>query len=77
LNYQTTTTKGTMMVNLTKPQRLAVRRIHLRVLEAQKPSAQPISYRAFRRKVQPGPDCAMLPYAGMWLGIEHDGYTHS
>lgn len=65
------------MVKLTKPQRLAVRRVHLRVVEAQKPSAKPISYLAFRRKVQPGPGCVMLPFAGMWLGIEPDGYTHS
>lgn len=34
-------------------------------------------YRKFRRLVQPGPGCIMIPYAGMWLGIEPDGYTHS
>jgi len=22
-------------------------------------------------------DCWMVPYCGMWLGIEKDGYTHS
>jgi hypothetical protein len=38
-----------------------------------------IQYRRFRAKVQPffGGDCIMVPYAGMWLGIEKDGYTHS
>jgi hypothetical protein len=36
-----------------------------------------IQYRRFRAKVQPGPGCIMLPWAGMWLGIEPDGYTHS
>jgi hypothetical protein len=36
-------------------------------------------YREFRKRVQPafGGDCVMLPWAGMWLGIEKDGYTHS
>lgn len=24
-----------------------------------------------------GYDCIMIQYAGMWLGIERDGYTHS
>lgn len=38
-----------------------------------------IQYRRFRKSVQPffGGDCIMVPYAGMWLGIESDGYTHS
>lgn len=35
------------------------------------------TYRAFRRTVQPGPGCIMVPYASMWLGIEPDGHTHS
>jgi hypothetical protein len=34
-------------------------------------------YRNFRAQVQPGPGCVMLPWKGMWLGIEPDGYTHS
>jgi hypothetical protein len=36
-------------------------------------------FRAFRRTVQPyyGGSCAMVHWAGMWLGIEEDGYTHS
>ena len=36
-----------------------------------------LQWRAFRKTVQPGPDCIMLPWKGMWLGIERDGYTHS
>jgi hypothetical protein len=38
-----------------------------------------IQYRKFRKTVQPyfGDTCVMVPYAGMWLGIETDGYTHS
>lgn len=39
-----------------------------------------IQWRYFRAKVQPlfgGDGCIMIPYAGMWLGIERDGYTHS
>lgn len=36
-------------------------------------------WRKFRKTVQPffGDSCVMVPYAGMWLGIETDGYTHS
>lgn len=36
-------------------------------------------WRAFRARVQPafGDTCVMLNWAGMWLGIEQDGYTHS
>lgn len=65
------------MINLTRAQRVALHRIHLRIVGDQKPSAKPARYRDLRRKVQPGPDCVMVPYAGMWLGIETDGYTHS
>lgn len=38
-----------------------------------------IQYRRFRAKVKPffGDSCILIPYAGMWLGIETDGYTHS
>lgn len=38
-----------------------------------------IQWRKFRAKVRPffGDDCVMVPWAGMWLGIETDGYTHS
>jgi hypothetical protein len=38
-----------------------------------------IQWRQFRARVQPafGDTCVMLKWAGMWLGIERDGYTHS
>jgi len=38
-----------------------------------------LQYRAFRKKVMPafGDSCIMVPWKGMWLGIEVDGYTHS
>lgn len=44
--------------------------------EVKVPSVQ---YRRFRETVRPffGDKCIMVPYAGMWLGIETDGYTHS
>jgi hypothetical protein len=35
-------------------------------------------YLKFRRTaVQSHMGCMMLPWKGMWLGIEPDGYTHS
>lgn len=39
--------------------------------------ALPISYLTFRRTINQGFDCLMVPWMGMWLGIEPDGYTHS
>ena len=38
-----------------------------------------LQWRRFRKTVKPffGGDCVMLPWKGMWLGIETDGYTHS
>ena len=38
---------------------------------------QSMTYMQFRRTVQPGYDCVMVEWCGMWLGIETDGYTHS
>jgi hypothetical protein len=38
------------------------------------------SYREFRKNVSPllgGNGCVMVPWKGMWLGIETDGYCHS
>jgi hypothetical protein len=62
---------------LTRAQREALARIYRRLLSAD-PAACP-TYRAFRRSVQPyiGGDCVLVPFCGMWLGIERDGYTHS
>ena len=63
------------MINLTKPQRKSLYRVYVRTL---KPTAsRQLTYREFRRAVQPAFDCAMINAYGMWLGIERDGYTHS
>jgi hypothetical protein len=56
---------------ITKAQQQAILRVYLRdTTEAQ-------SYLQFRRRIVRGFDCLMLPWKGMWLGIELDGYTHS
>jgi hypothetical protein len=34
-------------------------------------------WQGFRRRAYPGPGCLMIEWAGMVLGIEPDGYTHS
>lgn len=39
--------------------------------------AQPWTYRQFRKSVMAGWDCLVVRWAGMTLGIEKDGYTHS
>lgn len=63
------------MITLTRAQRVAVHKVWLRMMYENQPPV--IAYRAFRRTVVPGPDCVMVRWAGMWLGIENDGYTHS
>lgn len=55
---------------ITREQRLALKRIHARGADGR-------TYRQLRRDVHYGHDCLMLRWAGMWLGIERDGYTHS
>ena len=39
----------------------------------------PVSYREFRRRVRPMffDSCILIPWQGMWLGIELNGHTHS
>ena len=59
------------MVRLTKAQQIALKRVYDRDW------SNPASYLAFRRTVQPGWDCVMVLWCGMWLGIELNGYTHS
>lgn len=64
------------MMTITKPQRHALHRVWLRTCGSGYLGTVP--YREFRRSAQPGPDkCVMVNFAGMWLGIETDGYTHS
>lgn len=60
------------MVHLSKAQRKALYRAWVR-------NDQGLSYKAFRRTVQPcfGDKCVIVQWSGMWLGIEADGYTHS
>lgn len=60
---------------LTKQQRAAMKRVWLRAASGDKDKG--ISYRAFRRRAVCSFGCVMVPFAGMWLGIEPDGYTHS
>ena len=43
-----------------------------------KPGDAVLTYHQFRKNmVHYGYDCIMVPWCGMWLGIERDGYTHS
>jgi hypothetical protein len=37
------------------------------------------SYLAFRRRAAYSHmvGCVMIPWCGMWIGIEYDGHTHS
>lgn len=36
-----------------------------------------MTYRDFRKLAVVSFGCVMVPWCGMWLGIETDGYTHS
>lgn len=66
------------MVRLTKEQRKALARVYCRQHSPEYDLKSWIrGYRAFRRTVQAGYGCVMVRWAGMWLGIEPDGYTHS
>ncbi len=56
---------------LTRAQRVALKAVYDR------PQTRVQSYRHFRKTAQPGSGCIMVPWCGMWLGIEPDGYTHS
>ena len=61
------------MKPLTREQREALLRVYKRDWED-----KPASYLAFRRTAYNSHmDCVMVPWCGMWLGIEPDGYTHS
>lgn len=41
------------------------------------PDAPKWTFQDFVSSIQPARDCIMVQWAGMWLGIETDGYTHS
>lgn len=57
-------------MTLTKPQQLALKRKWTQ-------DSQGLTYRRFRRTVFQTIDCVMVPWCGMYLGIERDGHTHS
>jgi len=57
-------------MKLTKPQLVSLHRKWCQ-------NPQGLTYRQFRRTVEPSFDCVIVPWCGMWLGIEADGYTHS
>jgi hypothetical protein len=81
------------MVRTTRAQRLALKRVYdrgpiypcLTKLEQQMAdrgplTAVPITYKQFRRGLQGTFGCdgaVTIQWAGMWLAIESDGYTHS
>ena len=69
------------MVSLTTEQRKALKSLFDRDRPKQEYPCiayyEPRSYLRFRRTVAPGPGCAMVPRAGIWYGIEPDGYTHT
>ena len=57
---------------LTEAQQLALREIYERKpLEV---TWDQFLAKAYRDTIM---DCVMVPWAGMWLGIEPDGHTHS
>jgi len=72
-------------MTLTKPQRQALKQIYDRgplmrngtMLVTPDLNTNPLTYREFRRHVRSCFDYIMIPWQGMWLGIERDGYTHS
>ena len=58
------------MKPITRAQRTALHVIYLRVPYT--------TYRAFRRlQFTDGYGAVMVRFAGMWLGVERDGHTHS
>lgn len=57
--------------HLTRPQRESL----FKIFQRDHNDAQ--TYREFRRRVVFCSDYVMIPWCGMWLGIELDGYTHS
>ena len=74
------------MKKLTKAQQVALLKIYNRPIESECPTCKGRwkrprleSYLRFRRTAYNDTimNCVMVPWAGMWLGIEPDGYTHS
>jgi len=63
----------TNRMKINKAQQLAVKRKYLQNPDGAK------SYLEFRRRVSPSfdDDYVMMKWAGTYIGIEKDGYTHS
>lgn len=69
-------------MKLSRQQRESLHRVFLRkypYAAELRPLDQFGLYRRFRRGAISaiGGDCVMVELAGVWLGIERDGYTHS
>lgn len=77
-------------MNLTREQREALKQVYDRgplvwdsankFLVTPEPGRSPLTLEAVELSLQPcfgGDGCVLLPWQGMWLGIETDGYTHS
>lgn len=62
------------MVYLTREQRVALYNVWKRPISGM---PNQMSYREFRKTVLPGMGWVGIHWAGMYLGIEADGYTHS
>ena len=61
------------MVKTTRAQRVALLRLYNR-------TEKTVSYRDFRKTVLATyflGGCVMVPFSGLWVGIEPDGYAHS
>lgn len=79
------TSENYQMINTTKAQRAALKAVYDRgplvytadMLVTPSCGQAPLTYKQFRAYVKPSFDCLMVPWQGMWLGIEPDGYTHS
>ena len=66
-------------MRLTKEQQQALKRKAEQV-RSHNPQSDDAHYFILRRKVQPifgGQGAICVPWCGMWLAIEPDGYTHS
>lgn len=67
------------MKTLSKAQQRALKAVYDRAPIYEKSTDKLMTYRQFRRKVIWAfyDDVVMVPWKGMFLGIERDGYTHS
>jgi hypothetical protein len=71
--------KVSEMVRTTKAQRQSIKRVFDRDATRNRMPAE-ATYRDFRKLVQPTFGCdgaVTVPWCGMWLCIEQDGYVHT